>query len=282
MSMAMRAVCMMGLCAVVACSSSKSAQGGGSAGDVSARAARVDMKDAAFTGATAYVVLVVDNQGGKDVEIQGASVEVAYEGEGAPEGLGPFKGAMQPARRSVAPAGGSAEVPVEIALEYPTGEAFLAFTKLDVAKLKVTGEVATSAGKIPVDGVTDFPTPKLLEGQVKDAQMSSIDGGAAGEVELDLVLYNPNAFIVKADSWDIKVVIAGKELKTEKLAQGENIQPQAGVGYSQGFKIDQQNWGADYKDVLKLSEVPYEVTGSISVGGVTYPSSISGKMKFHR
>src|SRR5688572_15062412 len=108
---ALRAITVMGLCSAIACSSGKSAQGGGGSNAV-ARVARVDMTESSFNGATVHVVLVVDNQGNKDVEIVGASIEAAYEGEAVTEGLGPFQGAMQPKRERVAVApGGSAEVP---------------------------------------------------------------------------------------------------------------------------------------------------------------------------
>jgi LEA14-like dessication related protein len=172
---------------------------------------------------------------------------------------------------------------VEVTLIYPTeSAAFVEFTKASVQKLKVSGTVHTSAGDLQVEDVTDFPAPKLLQGKVSDAQMASIDDGAAGEVVLDLTLFNPNQFHVKADAWNMKITVADKELKEFDVGQGETIQPNAGVQYSETFKIDKENWGPDYKQVLKRSSVSYRVVGSIKVGEVSYPVEAKGEMKFHR
>jgi hypothetical protein len=286
------------------CGSGKSAQGGGGGAKVTARVARVDMKEPQFGGVLADVVIQVDNQSSKEVVVEGAQVEVRLGGgggsagdaedvedEAAPEAAEPtaagspgFKGAMEARSRAAVAPGGKAYVPVEVRIEYPKETAaFIAFSQLEIAKLDVVGAVSTSAGEVTFKDDTEFPTPKLLRGEVKDAQMASIDQGAAGDVTLELVLANPNPFPVRAESWDLKLVVAGKELKQVQLAQGELIQANAGVGYSEAFKIDKENWGPDYKDVLKLPKVPWEVTGSISVrDSITYPFQTSGSMKFHR
>jgi len=274
------------LVAVVSgCGGGKSSERKGSGAGVVARAARVDMKEGGFNGATVNVVIVVDNQSGSPVTIQGASIQAAYappEGGGeAPAGA--FEGAMQPKGKATVDPGTAADVPVELTLTYPSEpEAFKAFIKAESQNLKVTGSVQTSAGELQVDATTDFPTPRLLVAKVKDAQISSIDDGAAGEVELELQLTNPNAFQVKAEKWSLRITIDGKQLKETDVAQGETLQPNAGVAYNESFKIDAASWGPDYKAVLKKSQIPYEVAGVITVGTLSYPVDIKGTMKFHR
>ncbi|MBI5497956.1 MAG: hypothetical protein HY904_23335 [Deltaproteobacteria bacterium] len=275
--------------ALSGCGGGKGAQRGAAKGSAAVRAARVDMEQGGFSRATVHVVLVVDNQTNKALTIQGAEIETSFAGGGADgEGDAPsdgqtFKGAMQPSGRASVDPGGTAEIPVEVELVYPSEPgAFMAFTKPSVQRLKVVGTVQSSAGALPINDETDFPTPKLLQGQVKEAQMSSVDDGAAGEVTLELVLFNPNPFPVKADVWNMKITVADKDLKEVDVGQAETVLPNAGVAYSESFKIDQENWGPDYKQVLKRSAVSWKVVGSIKVGDVTYPSEASGEMKFHR
>lgn len=290
--------------AAVACSGSKGSQRGPAKGEAMARTARVDMVEPQFTRATVNVVLVVENAKSSALTIQGAELEVSYAGGGdegtgsqgggaegsggdtAEEGGGSpttFKGAMEPRGKAEVAPGGSAEVPVQIELLYPTEtSAFLQFTKASIQKLKVKGSVRTSGGTLPVADETDFPTPKLLVGKVHDAQMASIDDGAAGQVELELVLHNPNPFPVKADKWVMTITVADKQLKEFEVAQRETVAPNAGVGYSESFKIDKENWGPDYKTILKKASVSYSVVGSIHVGDVTWPQESKGEMKFHR
>jgi len=294
----------------VACSGGKGSQRGPAKGEALARTARVDMTEPRFTGATVHVVLVVENAKSSAVTIQRADLEVSFAGAGGNDapggggggeagsgGDGPeetegdgaaaaplvFKGAMQPSGKAEVAPGGSAELPVEMEFTYPTDTAaFLAFTKSSIQKLKVVGSVQTSAGTLQVNDETDFPTPKLLVGQVKDAQMASIDDGAAGQVELEMVLHNPNPFPVKADKWVMTITVADKQLKEFEVAQRETVAPNAGVGYSESFKIDKENWGPDYKTILKKAVIPYSVVGSIQVGGVSWPQEAKGEMKFHR
>lgn len=294
------------------CSSSSGAKKGPAKGSVTARPARVDMKDGRFDGAVVEVVLVVENESNSAIILQGASIDVTYEatqpaggagdaaderdetagGEGEdeaaaaeePANTGPsFKGSMAPKGTGEIPAGGSAEVPVEVELVYPKDAAeFLAFAKAGVQAIRVTGSVNTSAGELDVDGTTDFPTPRLLEGQVKEPQVASVDEGAAGEIQMDLVLYNPNPFPVKASGWTVSVSVADKQLKEAEFARGEQLAASAGLAYSQTYKVDAENWGPDYKAVLKSPEVPYKVTGTIQVGDASWPTEVSGVMKFHR
>lgn len=291
----MRAVLWGLVAVVVGCGGGNAEKRGAAKGNVIARVARVDMKEPRFTQATVEVVLAVENESTKAIKIGGAEIEVTFAGAGAdgdaagsggdaPDGEGTvFKGAMQTRGNSSVEPGGSATIPVEVQLIYPTEPAaFITFAQASIQKLKVVGHVKTAAGNLEVNDMTDFPTPKLLIGQVKDAQVASIDDGAAGEVVLDLVLFNPNPFAVKADVWSLKITVAGKDLKEFEVAQGENIQANAGVAYSESFKIDKEHWGPDFKAVLKKPVMPWSVAGNIKVGEVSYPTNVKGEMKFHR
>lgn len=259
--------------------------GGGSKGNsvpqgappLAVRVARVDMKEAGFRTAVVDVVVVVENEGRRPVDIKGAELEAT-----GPL-MAPARGAMQPSGAATVQPGGTAYLPVELTLAYPEDPAeFLEFTKAEIAKAKVSGSVRTGAGNVALEDTAEFPTPRLLVGLIKEAQMASLDEGEAGEVTLELVLSNPNPFAVRAEVWDLKLSVAGKDLKAAQLAQGELVQPNAGVGYSEVFKVDKDNWGPDYKTVLKMKKVPYEATGTITVGGVTYPFEAGGSMNFHR
>jgi LEA14-like dessication related protein len=295
--------------AFCSCASNKSTQGS-SRPDLSARVTHAEPVEPSFNRATVAIMVSVDNHGSSPVRIDGAQVEVRIaglphdatapaepggEGNAAPpsdekhppsepevEGA-VFKGAMEPKEKSEVPPGGSAQLPVQVTLEYPEDPAaFLEFVKQTTMKLEVKGKLATSAGNVPINGDTDFPTPRLLEGKVKDAQMASIDEGAAGEINMDLVLHNPNPFPVKADKWNIAVMVDGKDLKSGDLAQSETIMANAGVSYTETFKIDAKNWGPGYKEVLKKKAIPYSVSGSISIGVLSYSANTQGNMQFHR
>lgn len=272
---------------------SKAEQKGPPKGSVVARAARVDMKTPGFASGKALVVLVVDNESNQKVTLKSATIEARYAGALTPNAMAaddnpqptgdPFTGSTVPSGSATVPAKGSAEIPVELDLKYPTdSEAFIAFVKTGAQKLSISGAVQSSAGELNVESVTDFPTPRLLEGQIKEPQVASIDDGAAGEIVMDLILHNPNPFAVKAGAWETTFTVAGKVLKKDEYGRGETVLPGSGVRYSETFKVDAENWGPDFKTVLKKPKIPFVVDGTITVDGISYPVKTEGAMQFHR
>lgn len=276
-----------------ACGGGKSEQKGPPKGSVVAHAARVDMKEARFASSRAMVVLVVDNASNQAVTVKSASISARYAGaltpgtvaaDDNPQEVGePITGSTVPSGKAVVAPGGSAEIPVELTLTYPTeSDAFVAFVKTGAQKLVVTGTVKTTTGDLDVQTVTDFATPRLLEGQIKEPQVASMDDGASGEVVMDLILHNPNPFPVKAGAWEATFTVADKMLKKDEYARGETVLPGSGVRYSETFKVDAENWGPDFKAVLKKPKIPYVVEGTITAEGITYPVKAEGAMQFHR
>ena len=99
---------------------------------------------------------------------------------------------------------------------------------------------------------------------------------------MDLILHNPNPFPVKATAWETSFTVSGKLLKKDEYGRGETVLAGSGVRYSEQFKVDAENWGADYKQVLKQSKIPFVVDGTITIEGISYPAKTEGVMQFHR
>lgn len=182
----------------------------------------------------------------------------------------------------------TSELPVRVTVPLPTDAAELE-SLLDWNKVRVHVDGAIRLGLEirPVRGFLEVAPPHLPEVRLKEAQVASADGGAAGTGFFTLVVENKNPFQVTLDRLAWTVTIDDKEL-TPSSASGpsdvsnDSIDANQVGEYQTEVQIDEAAFGKQLKTLLKKRSVPYVVQGTMEVRGIARPFRFAGEMKFAR
>lgn len=273
---------------------------------------RIDVVDADFERMKLEVILAVENSTSSNVAVAadaaiillGEAVEASAsadvtdadgvdgDGEpGAPAGATqtPFDGTRHVGRGSgTASAQNTSELPVVIDLPLPADPALLE-QLLDWRKVRVqvTGTVRLGFEARAIDGQLEVAPPRLPEVRLKEAQVASADGGAAGTGFFTLLVQNKNSFPVTLSRMAWTVTIKDKELQPSAGSGPTEVVNDAIEGnqvgeYGAEVQIDQEAFGKDLKTILKSRSVPYVVQGTLDVRGIQRSFRFAGEMKFPR
>jgi hypothetical protein len=279
------------------------AQVRGDAGDVNVVLRRIDVVEADYDRMRLHVIVAIENRGGADVPVS-ADASIAMVGEAPPDeegaaeeaadgeeaqraGADPVDGQRHAGRGAgKAAAYNTSELPIVIEVPLPADPALLE-QMLDWKKMlvHVEGVVKVGADARAIGGHREIAPPHLPEVKLKEAQVASVDGGAAGTGFFTLLLDNKNPFAVKIDRLAFTVTIKDKELKPSSgttEAENDSI-PASAVGeYQAEVQIDEAAFGKELKALLKNPTVPYVIEGAIEVRGIKRAFRFAGDMKFAR
>lgn len=302
---------LLSMMAFAGCPGAQTKDGGPRTGQVDVVLRRIDVEKAGLDGMDLKVIVAIQNGSSNDLDVQidgsvalvGEDTEQDDERDGGEDGNdvdsndgnndGSDDGAKTPtvgldgarhagAGRGKALANAVTEVPLFVRLPLPEDpaalEEILGWTR---ASVHVAGTVRFGLEQRTIGGERDVAPPKLPQFKVKNAQVAKVDGGAAGEAFITLLLENPNPFAIVVDNVSWRVLIADKELRTKEDG-GTSIPASSVEEYNISIVLDDTAFPGknELKSLMKKPSISYRVDASFTARGLRGSGVFSGDMRF--
>jgi|GEM_PF-1845625 len=175
------------------------------------------------------------------------------------------------------------EVVVPLTLPFPTDadarDAFLRWGKVEIA---FKGDVQLASGTETISGTRVVGLPSWPTIKVGNVQVSSEQGGTAGEIYITMQLDNENPFDVRLEKYDWNCKIGEKQMREFAGSSATTVTAGSTVEENDTFKLNQETYGPDVAKLLQQPAVPYTIQAFYEVDGVKKEFTFNGEMSFAR
>jgi hypothetical protein len=257
---------------------------------------RFEVLDASFEYMRTEVIVEVKSAAAKNFSASAGQLEVTIVGHAVIDEEGThvdasdsatsftgriFKGTLAGATSVVAQEKTLLHFPVT--LEFPDDATELEkVINWERALLGVKGTVTIDGHEFSFGGERELGLPVLPEIVAHNPQVASTDGGKNGVAFFQVLIRNPNTFVMNVDKFSWGASLAGKELRQVGVGGPEEIPPSSALELDDEIPLTTTSFGPNLRKVLRQHLIPYRVKGFWSIKGIHREFDHEGELEFAR
>lgn len=178
------------------------------------------------------------------------------------------------------PAGQTVQVALSQPIELPSeDEAYLETLRMDTVPVVMQGVLRLADGtETQFEKKGSIAAPNLPRFIVHDAQAAVYEEEGI-EVTFYLRLINENPFSVVVESAEYAISLEGKKVSEGTAGIGVRLAAAGVQQYEVNVNVDEETFGAGYKDKMSAESLSYQMEGSLLVQGMTVPVTTSGDLR---
>jgi hypothetical protein len=170
-----------------------------------------------------------------------------------------------------------------VTLEFPEDAAELEkVINWERALLGVKGTVTIDGHEFSFGGERELGLPVLPEIVAHNPQVASTDGGKNGVAFFQVLIRNPNTFVMNVDKFSWGASLAGKELREVGVGGPEEIPPSSDLELDDEIPLTTTSFGPNLRKVLRQHLIPYQVKGFWNIKGIQREFDHEGELEFAR
>ena len=150
------------------------------------------------------------------------------------------------------------------------------------ALLGVKGTVTIDGHEFSFGGERELGLPVLPEIVAHNPQVASTDGGKNGVAFFQVLIRNPNTFLMKVDKFSWGASLAGKELRQVGVGGPEEIPPSSDLELDDEIPLTTTSFGPNLRKVLRQHLIPYRLKGFWNIKGIHREFDHEGELEFAR
>ena len=150
------------------------------------------------------------------------------------------------------------------------------------ALLGAKGTVKINGQEFSFGGQRELGLPVLPEVVAHNPQVASTDGGKNGVAFFQVVIRNPNTFVLNVDKFSWGASLAGKELREVGVGGPEEIPPSSDLELDDEIQLTTESFGPNLRKVLRQHLIPYRVKGFWNIKGIHREFDHEGELEFAR